>query len=99
MYICIPPDPEEMNERRSGAAEQALLSFAEDIGETEESGGLGALAEQNISDLLADLAHYCDRRGLKLKKCLAQARLHYVEETGGQGAQFRRPSNRKAKVP
>lgn len=88
MSRCIPPDPEDMNNKRSNAAERALISFAEDFGEMDKPGELGVLVEQNLCDLLADLAHYCDRHGLEMKRCLFTARGCYLEETNGEGSQF-----------
>lgn len=88
MRRCIPPDPEDMNNKRADAAERALITFAEDFGEMDEPGELGPLAEQNLCDLLADLAHYCDRHGLKMERCLFIARGCYTEETENEGSQF-----------
>jgi hypothetical protein len=34
-----------------------------------------------ISDLLADLAHLCDREGLQLSALLNRAEFHYNDET------------------
>ena len=84
----MPPDPDEMNAARAHAAERALSTFAMDFGERDENGTLGALAEQNLSDLLADIAHYCDFVDLSLEKCLANAASNYAEETSDLGRQF-----------
>jgi hypothetical protein len=84
----LPPDPEEFNEKRAAAAERALLSFARHFGETDQEGTLGVFAEQNLVDLLADLAHYCDRSKLDLRKCCVMASGLYLEETDGNGEQF-----------
>lgn len=68
------------NERRSLAAESTLTSFAALRGELGEMGGLGRLAEQNVVDLIADLAHFCEARGIDFEKCLRLARAHYAAE-------------------
>jgi len=88
MYDELPPDPEEMNDKRALAARRALLYFARDFGETDDRGELAELAEQNITDLLVDLAHYCDRENLLLRECILRAGRGYAEETKRQGMQF-----------
>ena len=88
MHDSIPPDPEEMNDKRALAAGRALRYFARDFGETDDRGDLAEFAEQNLSDLLADIAHFCDREGLDFLNCLTRAALCYVEETENVGPQF-----------
>jgi hypothetical protein len=83
-----PNDPDEMNDKRADAAKRALLSFAQDFGERDERGEVGIFAEQNLTDLLIDLAHYCDREGLAMHECLLRARRVYAEETDESGRQF-----------
>jgi hypothetical protein len=39
------------------------------------------LAEQNMSDLISDFAHYCDRIGVRMQNVLRTASSHYIEET------------------
>jgi hypothetical protein len=46
------------------------------------------LAKQNLSDFLANLAHYCDRSDMDLQEVLHNAALQYEEETDGEGAQL-----------
>jgi len=41
-----------------------------------------------VSDLLADLAHWCDRHNVDLPSALVHAAQHYHAETGGTGRQF-----------
>ena len=87
----LPPDPEQMNaERANWAAE--ILGLFEIYGESphqeateEERCGL---IEQNLSDLIADFAHFCDRTGLEMRTVLRRAMDHYLEETDGAGDQF-----------
>lgn len=88
MYKLMPPDPDEMNAARAHAAERAILSFARDFGESDETGQLGTFAEQNLADLLADIAHFCDFGDLSLKKCLLMAASNYAEETCDLGMQL-----------
>lgn len=47
------------------------------------------LAKQNLSDLIADMGHYCDRNGLRMHDVIRIASDHYEEETRFEGAQFR----------
>jgi hypothetical protein len=81
----LPSDPEDMNDARAEWAGDALAYFARKHGEEEEG-----CEAQNLADLLADLAHYCDRNGLSLDGCLTTAQMHYAEETDHEGAQFDR---------
>jgi hypothetical protein len=81
---ALPSDPEDMNDERAYWAGETLAYFTRTYGEQE--GG----DRQNLADLLADLAHYCDRNSLKLDECLATARMNYAAETDEQGAQFDR---------
>ncbi len=90
MIGVLPLDPEEMNEQRASAAKRALLHFARDFGETDADGDLADFSEQNLSDLLVDLAHYCDREGLSLLECFLRAGRCYAEETDDSGMQFKR---------
>jgi hypothetical protein len=84
----VPPDPEDMNNKRAAAAGQALLDFAVDFGETDDRRELGSFAQQNLADLLTNFAHYCDRQGISLLACLSKARSNYAEETDSFGRQF-----------
>jgi hypothetical protein len=79
----LPPDPERMNVQYADMAFSTLEYFASAHGEVGPD-----LDEQNITDLLGDLGHYCDRAGLDLSACWRRAAMHYGEETSHQGAQF-----------
>lgn len=68
----LPPDPEDMNEERSRWAEAAILEFQQQTGTD---------LEDAVSDLLADLMHWCDRHGSDFDHELQRARYHYDEET------------------
>ena len=89
----IPPDPEQLNDGRADAAALAVYRFAADFGELPSVGGLDDeanrdLLAQNIADLLCDLGHLCDRRGLLLAGLWETAAMHYGEETEQQGSQL-----------
>jgi hypothetical protein len=83
----LPHDPEGRNAHRVGWAERTLNAFCLTQGtryivtETREA---------QLSDLLTNLAHFCDAHGLELAETLRRARLHYDAETGGKGGQFDR---------
>jgi hypothetical protein len=93
----LPPDPEDMNEERAKWAENVLEGFAKNVGEEPWKGITLAerhdLKEQNLSDMLADLGHYCDRQEISLQERLRVASNHYTEETDRKGAQFTPVSN------
>jgi hypothetical protein len=78
----LPSDPEDMNDERAYWAGETLDYFTRTHGE--EEGG----RQQNLVDLLADLAHYCDRNELSFESCLESARNHYCEETDNTGTQL-----------
>lgn len=80
--IEVPPDPEEMNDRRADAAENVLRLFTKDMGEEGEG-----LEVQNLTDLISDFAHYCDRQGIQFAEILRMASFHYNEETDNEGQQ------------
>lgn len=68
----LPPDPEELNNERAQWADNAITTFQmftrTDI-------------QDAVSDLLADLMHWCDRHGFDFHKELGRAESHYDEET------------------
>jgi hypothetical protein len=70
----LPPDPEEMNERRADWAGKALEGFRREPGTD---------LEDVLSDLLADLMHWCDRNNQAFETELRRARAHYRCETEG----------------
>jgi len=63
----LPPDPEEKNEIRAQSADLALMVF---------QGQTGADIEDAVSDLLADVMHWCDRHGREFHEELRRARSH-----------------------
>jgi hypothetical protein len=80
----LPPDPEEQNDDRAEWALDAVQCFMKRTGLTEEGDGL----DTAIYDLIADLAHLCDRRGLDLYDLCRQSHEHYSAETDGVGTQL-----------
>ena len=87
----VPPDPESMNNKRADWARD-VLEYFEQYGErphpdltTKEQ---REMAKQNLSDLVADMGHYCDRNGLRMDEVIRIASYHYAEETENEGQQF-----------
>lgn len=78
----MPPDPEDMNEERADAARGAVVEFTRTFGE--KAGGL----PQNLTDLVCDMAHLCDREGLQFSAIIEGAKRGYAAETDGKGKQF-----------
>ena len=68
----LPPDPEQRNDTRAHWADAALLMFQD---------WTGSDAEDAVSDLLADLMHWCDRHGVDFDTELRRAQGHYEAET------------------
>lgn len=76
------------NENRASWAEAALLAFAQHTGMAKEMVGDKEDAFFIVSDLLADLGHWCDRHRVDLAEALVHAAHHYSAETKGYGKQF-----------
>lgn len=77
MLLAAPPPT------RGGTAEQALQVYAKLVGDEREP------EETQVTDLLADLMHFCNGRGVDFEEALASARHHYdeeVEEEAGEEA-------------
>ncbi len=83
-----PSDEEPSNDDRALWAETALLAFAQRTGLAKEIVGDKEDRFFIISDLLADLAHWCDRNEVDLPSALIHAAEHYRAETNGRGKQF-----------
>jgi hypothetical protein len=66
------PDPDGMNDSRAACAANAIEQFAQTTGSNDEG---------VLSDLLADLMHWSDRRNMPFDRELARAREHYEAET------------------
>ncbi len=68
----LPQDPDRLNADRALWAAAALAELRRQT---------GADLEDAVSDLLADLMHWCDRFGQEFPKELRRALNHYQEET------------------
>lgn len=75
----LPPDPEEMNESRAGWAGRAVDAFADEVFHRDED---REELDTVLGDLLCDLRHWCDRKGLNFHEILNRSNLHYAEEIG-----------------
>jgi hypothetical protein len=73
--LPLPPDPDRRNAHRALGAAAALAEFQRQT---------GADLEDAVSDLLADLMHWCDRFGQEFPKELRRALDHYEEETAAR---------------
>ena len=60
------------NEDRANWADSAICAFALDVGQDPEFE-----IEEIIGDLLADLMHYCNQKGLNFDELLSRGRDHY----------------------
>lgn len=78
----LPPDPEGMNDKRAGWAEEAVTAFA---AQTHQSIQSGSDAAEIVTDLLADLRHYADRAGIDWEQAIRMADTHYAAETDATG--------------
>ena len=72
----LPHDPDSMNNDRASWAGAAIEAFIVETGTDEEDA---------LSDLLADLMHWCDRNNYDMDAALERSRGHYEAETGGEG--------------
>jgi hypothetical protein len=68
----MPPDPENMNDRRAEWAETSLRHFRS---------WTGAEYDDALGDLLCDLMHWCDRNDFDFEAVMDRARMHYEAET------------------
>lgn len=86
--LSFDADEGPTNDDRTSWAEAALIVFAQRTGLVKETLGDEEAPFLIISDLLADVAHWCDRNHVDLPAALAHAARHYQAETGGTGRQF-----------
>ena len=88
----LPPDATAdegiTNAERSLWAETALLAFGRQIGAVSNSIGDKEEPFLIVADLLADLAHWCDRNNVELRSAIQYAARHYRAETASQGKQL-----------
>jgi hypothetical protein len=68
----LPPDPEEMNDKRAQWAANAVNTFLK-VCKTDR--------EDALADLLCDLRHYADRQGYDWTRDLRRAEMNYQAET------------------
>jgi len=69
----IPPDPEGLNDDRAAWAGDAIDAFARTTGVDDP--------DDAVSDLIADLRHWCDRNGVEFEEAVRRAAHHYETET------------------
>jgi hypothetical protein len=74
--VVLPPDPEGMNDDRAEWADDVLRRFASIT-------DMHFLKDQPelVSDLIADIHHWCDRNGVDFDQSVANAAGHYIAET------------------
>jgi hypothetical protein len=77
--MSIPADSDEKNDDRAEWARAAVRHFQILTGLGEADG-----LDTAISDLLADIAHLCDREDLDFYHLLQQSGAHYLAETTPQ---------------
>lgn len=63
------------NEERADRAESALDAAATDV-DGNETDPDRSIAEQ-VTDLIGDLWHFCDRHGVRMQECIDAARNHH----------------------
>lgn len=75
MTIQLASDPDGMNEKRCEWAARCLDLFKAMTGSTEEQ-------DEDMQDLLTDLMHLADQRGVSFEGVVERARYHYLIESG-----------------
>lgn len=70
----------EHNDAKASFAAATLAYYETIVGKND--------GQTTVTDLLGDLAHYCDRHGLDFPEARLSADCHYGAETKGQGSQF-----------
>lgn len=76
------------NDERASWAEVGLVAYGQCTGTVEEMVGDDEDPFLIIGDLLADLAHWCDRHRVDLQEAIRYAAGHYQKETGSEGKQL-----------
>ena len=88
----LPPDANAdegtTNADRASWAEVALLAYGKRTGTVRETVGDYEDPFLIVGDLLADLAHWCDRNNVDLQSAIRSATRHYQAETGSLGRQL-----------
>lgn len=92
MVRTFPPDATTdegiTNAERALWAEAALMAFGRQTGAGSSSIGDDEEPFLIVADLLADLAHWCDRNNVSLQSAIRYATRHYTTETGTEGRQL-----------
>lgn len=92
MTEILPPDATAdegtTNAERSSWAEIALYAYGQRTGTVYEVVGDDEDPFLIVADLLADLAHWCDRNDVSLRSAIWYATRHYQTETGSEGRQL-----------
>ena len=78
MVPDLPPDPSGKNDERASWADCALDEFCNFT-----KGGLDTKENcaESLTDLLCNLRHWADRKGVDWEACATTAMRHYSEET------------------
>lgn len=76
--MTLPADPDAMNDQRAEWARIAALSFARQTNQDYRTDGW----EEILGDLLADIAHLCDREQISFRDVYVRGILAYQDETG-----------------
>lgn len=88
----VPPDATAdegiSNDQRASWAYSALLTFAQTTGSGSDLMGTAEERALVVTDLLADLAHWCDRNDVDLQLVIQRATDHYQTETASEGKQL-----------
>lgn len=78
--------PNKEKRRWASFAATALCAFADETMEQGKGGfWLKKEPEDVVSDLLADIRHWCDVHGLDFESLDARAHMHYLEELKPKG--------------
>jgi hypothetical protein len=92
MTKLLPPDATAdegtTNAERASWAEVALLAYGKRTGTLHAAVGDDEEPLLIVADLLADLAHWCDRNDIELQSALRHAERHYQVETARKGRQL-----------
>lgn len=81
-------DADTTNDERASWAEVGLLAYGQRTGTVGEKVGDDEDPFLIVGDLLADLAHWCDRHRVDFQEAIRYAARHYQKETGAEGKQL-----------
>jgi hypothetical protein len=84
----VTADEGTTNDERAAWAGVALVAFSQRTGMVRKNVSDDEDCFLIVADLLADLAHWCDRKGVLMQTALEYAAGHYQTETGGAGKQL-----------